>query len=1270
MKRLACVRVPSAWDFTCGRGVRRAVAAAGLLLCVGLFAWMGLRSAGVESVAGVPATTPELLAASKTGAVARRSVDALPIRLQSAVSARLGAESARFRVTHIAGSRLLASGGGVSTVFARSGPIVRAGGAALTFRVSAVGYGTGPLSLASSGAVATGNRVLYRRGAVSEWYRNGPLGLEQGFTLSRPPRSSKGGVTISERLSGHLITRRAGAGLAFARTATGPVLLRYSAPTAVDATGRSLPARFQLHGATVLVRIDDARARYPVTIDPLIQPGTQLTGSGATAQSAFGMSVALSSDGNTALIGGPADTTYLGGVGAVWVFTRSGSTWTQQGPQLTGSGEIGNADFGDSVALSADGSTALIGGPRDNNSVGAAWVFTRSGGVWTQQGAKLTASDEAAPVQVYGGSYFGGGSWGQSVALSADGSTALIGGFHDNGTVVTQNGATEYFSVGAAWVFTRSGGVWSQQGLKLTASDETGPSAFGGSVALSADGNTALIGDGQPGVVSTGAWVFTRTAGVWSQQGLELPALAGGRSVALSADGSTALMCGNAAWVFTRTAGAWSQQGPELSGNGMLGCMNVALSADGSTALIAGGGNGFESAWVFTRSGLTWTQQGRGQSGFGIRAALSGDGSTALIAGAGTGSPAWVFGIETVPPAAFAVVSPGSGSQNLAPHPTFSWDQTTDSGSGVDHYELWIDGSEDQSVPISACSAGICSAQTITGLSDGSHTWLVDAVDAADNVRSSSSQSFTVDAVAPASFSNLAPADGSRSSATTPALQWEASSDSGSGLGGYRVMIDGSQNGPDLPSTATSYTPGAALPDGTHTWQVLAFDQVGNVRQGPVSHLIVDTEPPSPAVTVDSQDPLTGATVKFDASTSSDPEGASLVRYEWDPTGTGAFATSTGATPAFQYSYPTPGVYHAAVRVTNEVGSASTASVTIRVHPAPPAGPTGVSVDNAALYTNDQQVTLNVVWPAGADTMLVSNDGGFASAQTFPVASSVPWTLDSAGSERLPKTVYVRFGSSTQTFTDDIILDTIPPLIASATLAGSQAQTANLASRRPYAALAQSAASAAVDFSADASSVQSYQVDVSASDDNSGLGGMQITTQTSTPGPLLPFAADAAYLGSTPPQWVRVADRAGNLSAWAQIAAVGAHTSGTTTVGQAKVSTTAASVPVSCNGATGATCKVTLTLTITETVNGGKVTAVTAAKKATPKTKKKVVVLGTTTVTLTTGQSKTVRITLNGTGKQLLAKHHSLKVKLAITGSGKTVSGRTVTFTAKPQNKH
>ena len=70
--------------------------------------------------------------------------------------------------------------------------------------------------------------------------------------------------------------------------------------------------------------------------------------------------MALSADGNTALIGGPSDS---GDVGAAWVFTRSGSTWTQQGPKLTGERRDRRAVFGSSVALSSDGNTALIVGP-------------------------------------------------------------------------------------------------------------------------------------------------------------------------------------------------------------------------------------------------------------------------------------------------------------------------------------------------------------------------------------------------------------------------------------------------------------------------------------------------------------------------------------------------------------------------------------------------------------------------------------------------------------------------------------------------------------------------------------------------------------------------------------------------------------------------------------------------------------------------------------------------------------------------------------------
>ncbi len=374
----------------------------------------------------------------------------------------------------------------------------------------------------------------------------------------------------------------------------------------------------------------------------LIQEGSKLTGAGENGEGRFGFSVALSADGNTALIGGYSDN---GGIGAVWVFTRSSAGWTQ-GPKLTGGGESGPGLFGHSVALSADGNTALIGGPYDNGKTGAAWVFTRSGTTWTQQGEKLTGGGESGP-----------GLFGASVALSADGNTALIGGEADQGVVSEDHGA--------AWVFTRSGTTWTQQGEKLTGSGEVGGGQvrsghFGHSVALSADGNTALIGGYGDNSGNGAAWVFTRSGTTWTQQGEKLTggmvSRGGGfgGSVALSADGNTALIgapeyygSSGAVWVFTRSGTTWTQQGEKFTGTGKIGASafgtSVALSADGNTALIGGSAdhNNIGAMWVFTRSGTTWTQQGEkltgsgtnGQSAFGFDVALSAEANTALVGG-------------------------------------------------------------------------------------------------------------------------------------------------------------------------------------------------------------------------------------------------------------------------------------------------------------------------------------------------------------------------------------------------------------------------------------------------------------------------------------------------------------------------------------------------------------------------------------------------------------------------------------------------------------
>jgi hypothetical protein len=265
-----------------------------------------------------------------------------------------------------------------------------------------------------------------------------------------------------------------------------------------------------------------------------------------------GLSVALSADGNTAIIGGWR-------AEGVWVFTRSGGVWAQQGNKLVGSGAVGSARQGMAVALSADGNTAVVGGWSDNNNTGAAWVFTRSGGVWTQQGKKLVGSGaEGSPRQ------------GMSVALSADGETAIVGGPGDNPP--DRSRPFGLGPAGAAWVFARSGSVWTQQANKLVSSGAVGSARQGTSVALSADGNIAVVGgfadDGSVGAVS----VFTRSRGHWTQD-KELAGIgAVGKSissVALSADGSLVLIGGpnenggvGAAWVFTRSGGGSDSQEP------------------------------------------------------------------------------------------------------------------------------------------------------------------------------------------------------------------------------------------------------------------------------------------------------------------------------------------------------------------------------------------------------------------------------------------------------------------------------------------------------------------------------------------------------------------------------------------------------------------------------------------------------------------------------------------------------------------------------------
>jgi len=139
---------------------------------------------------------------------------------------------------------------------------------------------------------------------------------------------------------------------------------------------------------------------------------------GAAGQGSY---VAVSSDGNTLAFGGQNDNT---NVGASWVFTRSAGVWTQQGLKLIGTGATVNARQGYSVALSANGNTLAIGARLDDSDIGATWVFTRTAGVWTQQGSKLVGTGAVGTAQQ-----------GYSIDLSSNGNTLAIGGLNDDSAV-------------------------------------------------------------------------------------------------------------------------------------------------------------------------------------------------------------------------------------------------------------------------------------------------------------------------------------------------------------------------------------------------------------------------------------------------------------------------------------------------------------------------------------------------------------------------------------------------------------------------------------------------------------------------------------------------------------------------------------------------------------------------------------------------------------------------------------------------------------------
>jgi hypothetical protein len=345
----------------------------------------------------------------------------------------------------------------------------------------------------------------------------------------------------------------------------------------------------------------------------------------------------VSLDGDTALVGALDR--------AAYVFTRTGEVWTEQQKLVADSPDTA-VGFGQRVALSGD--TALVSAFQRDVNTGAVYVFTRTAGVWTQQQV-LTASDAA----IF--SYFG-----YSVAI--DGDTALIGALAGSG---------------AAYVFTRSGTTWTEQ-QRLSVGD-----GFGYAVAL--DGDTALVGAVTEENNRGAAYVFTRSGATFTQQarivasdGVRYDSF--GTSVALS--GGTALVGApfkdayrGAAYVFARSGTTWSQLAELAADDGAANDeFGRAVALSGDVAVVGAPSRDMwrGAAYVFTRDGAAWAQKTAftlGQAAeadfFGRSVALSG--GDALIGAEGRNDgrgAAYVF----VPPPTFPVTAVSfSGGGTVSP---------------------------------------------------------------------------------------------------------------------------------------------------------------------------------------------------------------------------------------------------------------------------------------------------------------------------------------------------------------------------------------------------------------------------------------------------------------------------------------------------------------------------------------------------------------------------------------------------------------------------
>jgi hypothetical protein len=552
----------------------------------------------------------------------------LPLAAQPKISATLGRSNPSYFIH--SGSRGLDAGNaaqGLSVHFDAQSVEMRSSGANWQLHFSGYGYGDAARETSPVVPQPGANRVEYRRGSLTEWYVNGPIGLEQGFTISeRPGKVTGQPLTIALSVSGDWRTTTAGQRSLTLRGRDGSSTLQYAGLSAYDANGKELQASMELRGNRLLLKVDDASARYPVVVDPWLQRA-RLTATDGGVDDQLGWSVAIS--GNTVVVGSPF--WQAGGgqsPGAAYVFVKPATGWKDmtQTAKLTNSDGLNNGTFF-GYAVSIEGDTIVIGAlnlpllganrehaPQFSPEPGA-YVFIKPKGGWKDmtETAKLTASDPQAF------DYF-------ACSVSVSGNTVVVG--------ANQYGFNQATGPGKAYVYVKPARGWKSatENARLTAADGVLDDLNGNSVSIS--GNTVV--SGAPNHASRGAaYVFVKPAKGWKnmKQTAELSVArkndSGGFGNAVSISGNTVVSGAwavkfnqkavGAAYVFVEPASGWKNmtQTAKLTIPHFPFTFDFGYSVDLKGNMLTIGapawpyGTGVGSAYLFVKPSSGWKTTSR-----------------------------------------------------------------------------------------------------------------------------------------------------------------------------------------------------------------------------------------------------------------------------------------------------------------------------------------------------------------------------------------------------------------------------------------------------------------------------------------------------------------------------------------------------------------------------------------------------------------------------------------------------------------------------------